>query len=400
MATTDNSLSPFSPEIWAPEIQDVYFRENVGLALANTSLDGLAQYGDTLNRPYAAPIVDVAYTRGTALTPVGQAPTNEYLSVDTSRALCHYYDDLDEVQNKYDWAKIWAQKAGRTLSNRVDQAFFAEVSNAGQYIDAGDVGGSAGSYITLTSDNVYKTFLAAKRKLSLLDVPDKNLFFAMGPRGYEYLRMYLQGKDTNVGDEVGENGLIGKRNGFELYETNNCYFTATLAMATNPTEGDTVTLGGVVFTFNATPSGAGSVDIGGSAAVSVDNLVAAINDSGTAGTTYIQLSAVNRFKLVKAGVVATDATTSITIVAYGELATAETLTATADIWSLQYVHYFAGEKGAVQMVVQIPPKIKFQDAQLMFGKYLLGLCYYGKKTWAESATRLIDIRVAAGSWTN
>ena len=77
MATTDNSLSPFSPEIWAPEIQDVYFRENVGLALANTSLDGLAQYGDTLNRPYAAPIVDVAYTRGTALTPVGQAPTNE-----------------------------------------------------------------------------------------------------------------------------------------------------------------------------------------------------------------------------------------------------------------------------------------------------------------------------------
>jgi len=222
----------------------------------------------------------------------------------------------------------------------------------------------------------------------------------MGPRGYKWLRKYLQGKDTNIGEMVGMNGEIGTRNGFQLYQTNNCYFTATLSIATNPTEGDTVKIAGVTFTFNATPSGAGSVDIGTTAAGSVTNLVAAMMDTGTVGTTYIQLSAVNRFKLIKAGLVATDATTSITIAAYGELSTKETLTAPADVWSAQYVHYFAGAKKAVQMVVQMPPKIEFHIPELKFGKYMLGLCLYGKKTWAESAPQLIDIRIDASSWTN
>lgn len=61
-------------------------------------------------------------------------------------------------------------------------------------------------------------------------------------------------------------------------------------MATNPTANDTVTVNGVVFTFVATPTLPGDVDIGGSAAVSVDNLVAAINGGAGAGTTYIEVS--------------------------------------------------------------------------------------------------------------
>lgn len=55
---------------------------------------------------------------------------------------------------------------------------------------------------------------------------------------------------------------------------------------TNVDEGDTVTIGGLVYTFKATPNTPFSVDIGASAAVSLDNLKAAINDSGTEGTTY------------------------------------------------------------------------------------------------------------------
>ena len=392
-----NDTSAFNPELWSEDIQQVFFRKNVSYELANMKLDGALAMGDTINHPYASPIVDEAYSK-TDITISDQTATNEQLSIATARALGAYYDDIDQLQNKYNLASIWAKRAGMQLSNRIDQAFFAEVTNAGQYIDDGDVGGTAGNYITMSTSNIFKMFLAARTKLGLQD-NEENMFFSMGPRGFEWLRNYLQGKDTGVADMVGENGKIGYRNGFELYETNNCYFTATLAVGTNPSEGDTVSLGGVAFTFNATPSGAGSVDIGSSAAVSVDNLVAAINDAGTVDTTYIQLSAVNRFKLIKAGVVATDATTSITIVAYGELSTAQTLTDSADVWSIQYVHYFAGVKKMVQMAVQMPPKIKFQDAQKRFGKYMLGLALYGKKTWAESAPHLIDIRVSASAFT-
>lgn len=47
-----------------------------------------------------------------------------------------------------------------------------------------------------------------------------------------------------------------------------------------------VTIGAIKYIFRATPAAAYDVDIGGSASVSLDNLIAAINDTGTAGTTY------------------------------------------------------------------------------------------------------------------
>lgn len=56
--------------------------------------------------------------------------------------------------------------------------------------------------------------------------------------------------------------------------------------ATNVAEGETVTIDGITYTFRATPVNPYDVDIGASAAVSLDNLKAAINDSGTEGTTY------------------------------------------------------------------------------------------------------------------
>src|SRR3990167_11319521 len=102
-------------------------------------------------------------------------------------------------------------------------------------------------------------------------------------------------------------------------------------MATQVTEGGTVPIDGVVFPFNAPPAGAGSVDIGSTADVSVDNLVAAINAAGTAGTTYIELSDANRDKT--RDWTATDGTTYLDLEVRGlsNLVVSQTLTAPADI---------------------------------------------------------------------
>lgn len=55
---------------------------------------------------------------------------------------------------------------------------------------------------------------------------------------------------------------------------------------TNVSDGDTVTIGEVVYTFKTTPAAAYDVKIGADAATSLDNLKAAINASGTPGTEY------------------------------------------------------------------------------------------------------------------
>lgn len=58
--------------------------------------------------------------------------------------------------------------------------------------------------------------------------------------------------------------------------------------ATNPTETETITVGGIVYTINATPSTAGlySVDLSDTEATLAANFAAAINRTGTPGTDY------------------------------------------------------------------------------------------------------------------
>lgn len=62
--------------------------------------------------------------------------------------------------------------------------------------------------------------------------------------------------------------------------------SGTLTVTGNFSEGETVTIEGQTYTFRATPTRPYDVDLGVDAATSLDNLKAAINDSGTEGTTY------------------------------------------------------------------------------------------------------------------
>jgi hypothetical protein len=65
--------------------------------------------------------------------------------------------------------------------------------------------------------------------------------------------------------------------------------TATITAAGNPSATETVTLGGVTYTFRASLTSGGlanEVLIGGTASASLDNLKAAVNGAAGAGTTY------------------------------------------------------------------------------------------------------------------
>lgn len=62
--------------------------------------------------------------------------------------------------------------------------------------------------------------------------------------------------------------------------------TSTFTVSGQPEEGEMVQIDGVTYTFRAVPVSPYDVDIGGSAAASLDNLQAAINAGAGAGTAY------------------------------------------------------------------------------------------------------------------
>jgi hypothetical protein len=395
-----NSLTAFDPQYWANEMQEVFFKENVALSLANTELREVLDYGTRVHKPYRSYPWVTDYTKGTDITVKDRSSTNEYLDVDQVKIVPFYVDDLDQLHNKWDTASVFAQDAMKQLNNVLDQAVLSEYSNAGNDIYLADIGGSgATTAIPLDTSNVQDIFTAAARKIDQTDAKGEK-FACVGPRLIEILRRSVAGRETGFGDSVGDNGLIAKRFGFNIYQSNNIPFTATLTTSAAIGNAETVTINGCTFTFkDSTTGAAGEVYSGGNDADTTDQLVAAIN--GTAGntaTTYYEPTSANRKKLLKAGIVATDGTTSITITGFGDIAVSETMAQGANVWSVQQSHLLFGMKGAIDLVVPKYPTVVFNRAELRLGRYVLPWMNYGKKTFADGAEQLVAVHLDASSW--
>lgn len=397
-----NTLENLTPELWSREMQEIREKDLVAMAIANTAISSQMVYGDTFHMPYRSNLHAVNYTKGTDLNRQDVSSTDETLSVDQIKAVPIYLDHIDQVQNSYDTQMALAGDMQRDLDRVLDAEVLSAYAEASSNVDAGDVGGSSGTAVTLTTSNVDGVILAAKRYLTRLNVRLDNRFLVISPYFEQVLLDYLSGKDSNLGDTVGTNGHIGKRFGFDIYVSNNLTQTATWTPANNPSDGDTVTINGVVFTFNTTPSAAGSVDIGGSTAASIDNLVAAVNNangyaaSAGSATAYFEVTTSDRALIESC--VATDGTTVMTIEFKGAGEIALAASEVADPWSLQIAHALAGRKGATSVAIQESPTVDVMKDPDRIGHNLTAHSLYGVKTFNDGADALVDIRLLASSW--
>ena len=362
----------FNSEYWAKEMQKIFFKDNVAIALANTELRAVLADGDTCHKPYRSHLVAQSYVKGTAVTLNAVSGTDDSFVVNTIRVVPFYIDDIDKIQNKWDMADKYAADAMRILNNELDQAILAENSNATSSVYAADVGGSgATTNLVLTTSNIFNVFTAASRKLDALNQAQSPRFAVLGTRALETLRLALAGRETGFGEQVGANGKVGTRFGFDIYYSNNCPFGATWTpdSGTNPANGETVHVNGVLFTFVDTiGTTAGNVLQTTDTETTLDNLTLAINGTTAASaTTYVALSDADRWKLTSSGIAATNSATVTTISGYGDIVVA----GSADDWAAQTNHLLFGVKGSTDLVVQAMPSIEIQRADLMIGYNIL-----------------------------
>ena len=126
--------------------------------------------GQSVTRPYLDRFYEQSYTRGSNLTFPDKTETNETLTVNTARAVPFAIDDLDAIQSNFQLMDEYADRAMRALDKAVDADFLGEFANATTTLDAGDVGGVAGSPIDLDTSNVLQVYSAAVRALQQRDV--------------------------------------------------------------------------------------------------------------------------------------------------------------------------------------------------------------------------------------
>ena len=396
-----NSLSASLRENWSRDYQDTAEKVNVFSMIANYRLEPILTKGQQAHRPYMSDIVVNTLSSEGAFTRQDITSTDEYLTVDQEKEASFYVKDIDHWQSHYPTREEQAKKAARRLMNHVDGNVLGEYDAATYNLSDGDFGGTTGNGITLTTSNVGQIFTKARQKLGLADNDqDESKWAVISEEFYTVLQDKLADRESDLGDEMSRNGYVGKYMGFKLYKSNALGSSYSLAYdATTPTATNTVTINGVVFTFQTTiGSTAGNVLAATDGVTSLTNLKNFINDPGTTSATQVALSTANQ-NLLK-GITASisggaTGTLTLKVEGKGSINVSETLTPAADVWTtgLQIQHVLMGQGKPVDVVVQKYPKMFLQDRTGYIGKDVVNYLVYGLKTFADGARRMVDVKI-------
>jgi len=401
-----NSLSASFAEYMSRRMQRKYFKNAVYPIIANTEEVATLKKGDTLHRPYRSTLVVNTVGTGGSYSRQDITDGDEYLTVATKKETTFYIEEFDEIQSNYATANLYADDAGMALKLHIDGDVLGEYDIASSTVDDGDIGGTASNGLTLSISNILAVFSKARKALDSLNIPESDRWAIISPEFADVLYQFLAGKESVLGDSTGQNGNIGKYAGFTLYKSNALGWSANLVVNSTATDTDTVVIAGVTFTFEtSTLTAAGMVKAETSAAVCIDNLVAAINNSealaaATLGTAYYNISAANRAKL--AGITATDNTTYMSLKGegVGYVAVSETLTDTASIWTTtdQIQHNLFGQGKPIDLVIQKYPKVQPEHRDGYIGRDIINSILYGLKTFAEGAKCLVDVQIRSDAF--
>jgi len=399
-----NSLTAMSPTYWAKVMGKKLYKTNVFRSVASFAEQATLTEGQTVDRPYRSDITAETYVRGTSATAQDLTATSDTLTVNKFKTILMYVDDVDKYQNKWDAAKMWAEEAAIRLANIIDAEFFYETLSAADTVDDGDLGGTNANGITVTTANVPNIFATINRKLDANNVPLEGRYFVISPQFKEKLWLYIQGKESLLGDKTGENGNIGRYAGLELYLSNNLTGSAQWVPANNPSDADTITINGVTFTFKTSiGTTAGNILIGANTAATIDNLVALINNGGAtsdSGVSNVSLSTANQRKVQQW--VAVDGTTYIEVRAKGASYMTVSGSDSADVWTAakQKQHLMAGRKKAVDLVIQHEPDVKM-DSTVANGKRgmnIMPLTLFGLKTFNQGTLEIFNVEVRSDAY--
>lgn len=408
--------------VFAAEYQMSHYKEPVYQVLADTRLEAALVKGQTLKRSYTSDIAVNDMGGDGSYSVQAITDTEETLTINKEKEASIYIKDLDLLQAHLPVQRKYAQKMSNKLINQIDgDVLLAAYQGAGSTLDDGDFGGTSGNGFDVTASNVATVFAKAEQKLRKknvlynkrfqagagmkLEVPEGMSVAIITPELLTAINLYLGGKDTLLGDQVSRNGFEGYFHNFNIFVSNSLPWTATLGLATQPTDGDTVTINGVTFTFKTTlGSTAGNVLIGASNDTAITNLVALINAPGTTTAQGVALSAANQ-KLMKNITATADTTNNVmTLVAsgWGVVETSETLTAAADVWTVgkEVVHNIFGLSKSVSLVVQKAPSMTVRPSpQARIGNDFIAWCVYGIKVFLDQQAMLVDFAQLSSSHT-
>ncbi len=419
---------------WTKEYQVSHWKIPVYPAITNYRLAPDLEKGDSVKRTYSRQFVANATGGDGGFTRQVIVDTEETLDIDQEYDTSFYIKELDEIQDHLPVRQRYAKLSAVALHQQIDANVLGLYASFTSALDNASFGGSSGDGITVTPTNVPKLFSSVSTLLQrsnvMINVPVK--FTAVkaddggngmpvaviSPDVYSNITQRVEGKDTAQGDNVSTNGYIGKFFGYNIFVSNALSWTGTLALSVNPTDGDTVTIMGVVFTFKDTVDAgttAGQVEIGSTVDLTRANLTALINAPGTTVADGSDLgknalsntpdaagfSDRDRFKNVTA--TNSNSLDTMTIVAKGKgyvpVSSSFTSGSNSFTANLSIQHCLIGVEGAIDLVVRVAPKLRTQPRDGYIGTDVITWTAWGSKVFTDGKVMMVDVKVCTSAYS-
>jgi hypothetical protein len=222
-----NSLSPLNPQYWSRTMGAALRKSLVARDITSFAEAGTLKEGDTVHRPYTTLMSVNSYVKGVDVTIQDIAPTDETLTVNTAKEVSFYIDDIDQLQNRYDIAKVKADEAAYLLRDAIDTTVFGQYANAAYYYDNVDLTAGAAGGMAIDETNIIKALTGVKAKLMKNNVTfNGDLFAVVTPTIAMYIERYAAANGFNIADSTIRNGYAGDFLGFRIYVSNNLTTTA------------------------------------------------------------------------------------------------------------------------------------------------------------------------------
>lgn len=383
--------------------QEVFNKVLVAKSIANMRYEPMLTFGGSVTRfTYDTSAVQVrTVSRGSPSTIDAITDSTEVLTINLEKEAVFFISDGEVKQTgPLNPGEVIGGQIAIKVATDLDARVLAEVLNAYQTFDTGDLttSSSSGTPITLSSTTVPQMVTRMPAKLKNVNQVLTGMAFVIDPYMAADLEQYLLGKQFDIVNSIWKNGYSGAISMAEVYVSNNLTFTASLYMATDPSDTNTVTINGIVFTALTTlVGGAGNFVRGGGADVARANLVSLINAPDVTDATKEAFSAANvaLIKAMKITAVNNNSTDFMTITCQGtgRIVVSETLADASDVWSLQTLHAFYGKKGAIDLVVQDLSSVDMRDTADRRGTNIFSSYLAGIRVFADGAKKMLDVKI-------
>ena len=233
------SIANFIPSVWSAEILRALDTLLVyaNPAIINSDYEGeISQAGDSVRITMLGDVTVKDYSRDTDIdAPEALTDAQLTLLIDQQKYFNFAVDDIDQRQSNSDLRGEAARRAAYGLRKVMDSFVAALYSD----IDTGNFLGSEGSPITgfsSTSTKAYDQLVDLNTKLNEDDTPEDGRFVVIPPwyEGYLEKDARFTGYGTAANRQTlenglvaGDNGLIGRAAGFDVYRSNNVPNTAS-----------------------------------------------------------------------------------------------------------------------------------------------------------------------------